>query len=1126
MTPQAKPLLRHGDLVRLAPFEETAQVFLCEPVGEKIRLGLIFQQSKRAETFYLSPEELSQRVKVIPSLREQFAQGNLLPQKPFLLYAEALRMRLAYTFDPHYAVSVTQVDLLPHQVDAVYKHILPLPKVRFLLTDDPGLGKTIMAGLLMKELKVRGVVRRVLLVVPAHLQDQWCREMRDWFREEFTQIDRGLAEQLRSDDFLERNPQLITSLDFAKREPYPQLLSRRRWDLVIFDEAHELSAAKYGREEKRTQRYELGAALARATTHLLLLTATPHKGDHFAYFKLIELLAPYLFADEWHLLETSRAQGQLPFVLRRSKEQAKDLLGNPLFKKREVSSLKVALSSEEAKLYEAVTAYVKKWYGRVAAAKDRRSRNIGLALVVLQRRLASSLTAIGESLKRRRAKLLTLLDRWEAVRDTEYELPTDAPDEEPEDYTAQERERFEEQREGLTAAESPEELRDEIRHLDRLIQLAQQAARVSQEAKTEQLRGLVERHLKNDSDEKLLVFTEFKDTLYGLIKRFREWGYETATIHGEMTLSERIEQERRFRAPDVQVMVATEAAGEGLNLQFCRLMVNYDLPWNPNRLEQRMGRIHRYGQKRDCFVYNMLYHQTREGQVLDTLLEKLNEMRQQLGDSVYDVVGTLLEGVKLEQLVMQAVLKDSPQEVEVTFTRDLEQAFQQYRRALEESALASHHIDHMAILQEDTRSLEMRLVPWDVERFTREALGLIGGTMQADKKDKGVWKVAVPREFAKKFHLPDSLVRGLRVAFERKVIKEAETLPELLAPGHPLFEALCEHFLQGKEKPLRTLLLDPKGRSGSLWFYCAQVLDGENQTAREQLLTFFYDSASAEVRAVDPRVLWEFEGAEPDATIPQHFIEGLTQAQEAIRSEVARYTDRVFEEAKARRERDTRIKRDYLERSFNTLMAESNRKLLDYQKRLDAGEDMRLVIEEEEKHLKALVREKTERLKALEREMALVRLEPELIAVALVVPKGTFTEQAAAALADEELKKRIERTAMAVAMSYERAQGRTPQDVSLEFRGYDILSQGPDETRHIEVKGFQTTGELQLTLHEWQMAQRLGDKYWVYAVENALTSPQLTRIQNPAEKLPAPEEILRTVKVVFADWKKAVESEN
>lgn len=1122
MNTQSRPLPRSGDLIKFAPFEEVAQVFRCEAVGEQVALGVIFQQSKRAETFFLSPQELAQRVTFIPSLQEQFACGNLMTQKSFLLYVEALRMRLAYTFDPHYAVSVTQVDLLPHQVEAVYQHILPLPKVRFLLADDPGLGKTIMAGLLLKELKARGTAKRVLIVVPAHLQDQWCREMRAWFREDFTLLDHGLAEQLNSDDFLERNPQIITSLDFAKRVPYPQLLSRRRWDFVVFDEAHKLSAAKYGREEKRTQRYELGAMLARATTHLLLLTATPHKGDHFAYYKIIELLEPYLFANEMHLLEISRTQG-LPFVLRRSKEQVTDLEGRKLFKKRDVSSLKVQLSPAEHELYKAVTAYVQKWYGRVAGAKDRRSRNISLALVVLQRRLASSLTAIRESLRRRRSKLLTLLDHWEAARDEGYDLPLDAEDEEPEDYTDQERTRLEEKREGLTAAESPEELRDEIGQLDRLIKLAIEAERTAQEAKIEQLRGLVETHLKNNHEEKLLVFTEFKDTLSGLVKRFHEWGYDVATIHGEMTLTERIEQERRFR-DEAQVMVATDAAGEGLNLQFCRLMVNYDLPWNPNKLEQRMGRIHRYGQKRDCYVFNMLYPQTREGQILNTLLEKLNEMRQQLGDSVYDVVGTLLEGVRLEELVMQAVLKDSVQEVEIEITRNLEQAFRQYRKALEESALAGHHIDHTAILKDNARSREMRLVPWDVERFTKEAVRLIGGTMQPDKKDQNIWKIAVPREFAKRFHLPDSIVRGLRIAFEREVIKKAETPPELLAPGHPLFEALCEHFLQGKEQPLRALLLDPQGRSGSFWLYRARVLDGESRPAREQLIAFFYEYASREVRAVDPRVLWEFEGAEPDVTIPPHFVEGLAQAQEAVRSEAARRMDHVFEEAKARRERDARIKRDYLERSFQALMAESNNKLLDYQKRLDAGEEMQLAIEEEEKHFKTLVREKTERLQALERETSLTRLEPELIAVALVVPKGALAEQPIA-VSDEGLRKRVEEAAMRVAMDYERAHGRTPQDVSLEFRGYDILSQAPGETRHIEVKGFQTTGELQLTLHEWQMAQRLGERYWVYAVENALTGPQLTRIQNPAEKLPPPQEILRTVKVVFADWKRATGAE-
>lgn len=224
-----------GERIRLHPFTESAEVYKCEQRGEKVILGVIFIHSKRAETFVLAAEEFAQRVLRLPSLKEEFSEARFLPREPFLLYADALRMRLAYTFDPHYAVSVTQVDLLPHQVDGVYRHILPLPRIRFLLADGPGLGKTIMAGLALKGLKARGLVKYTLLIVPAHLQDQWRREMWDWFREDFTILDRGLLENIYSDEFFTRNPQIITSIDFAKRDNVREALARRCWDLVIKD---------------------------------------------------------------------------------------------------------------------------------------------------------------------------------------------------------------------------------------------------------------------------------------------------------------------------------------------------------------------------------------------------------------------------------------------------------------------------------------------------------------------------------------------------------------------------------------------------------------------------------------------------------------------------------------------------------------------------------------------------------------------------------------------------------------------------------------------------------------------------------------------------------------------------
>lgn len=333
------------------------------------------------------------------------------------------------------------------------------------------------------------------------------------------------------------------------------------------------------------------------------------------------------------------------------------------------------------------------------------------------------------------------------------------------EQTSADWESFQERLEGMTAAQTLEELREEIEELDELIRLAMEAEKAGEEAKVNELRKVVEERLRYHPDEKLIVFTEFKDTLLALQRKFeREWGFPVAVIHGGMNLHARIEQERYFR-DQVQILIGTDAAGEGINLQFCRLMVNFDLPWNPNKLEQRMGRIHRYGQERDCFVFNMLYPETREGEVLNRLLEKLERMRYRLGDSVYDVIGHLLEGVRLEELIMQAILRGGTAELERLIEVDVGERLEEYRRALEECALAERHIDLSSVLANDRDSLKKRLVPWDVERFVRFVFPLIGGECQHDPKKRGVFRIRLPHTFLRQHNLPDkSFARGVRIA--------------------------------------------------------------------------------------------------------------------------------------------------------------------------------------------------------------------------------------------------------------------------------------------------------------------------------------------------------------------------
>ena len=1108
-------ILKVGQRVLVLPQNRTAEIYRVEERGSRYLVGLIFEDTREAREFIFDKSEIKKRFKVFPTLVECFRnRDGVLPREQCLAFVDALRMRLAYTFDPHYAVSVTQVDLLPHQVDAVYRHILPQPQVRFLLADDPGLGKTIMAGLVLKELKARGLVRRTLIVVPAHLLDQWKREMEEWFREDFTILNRSLVRGGLTQDFFERNSQILVSMDFARQDDVKEILRRQFWDLVIVDEAHKFSATRYGNKVRKTKRYQLGEALSDRCTHMLFLTATPHKGDDEAYFLLLSLLQPRLFATSEHLREAARKQG-LPFVLRRSKEQVVDLHGNRLFKRREVKTLAVHMTEAERELYEAVTNYVRRWYGVISRKTDRSSRNVALALTVLQRRLSSSLFAVRESLRRRKQKLQVLLQDWERRLEEEESLFSLEDEDSREDLieqTSSDWENFQERLEGLTAARTPEELREEIEEIDNLIRLAQQAEKAGEEAKVNELRRVVEEWLQDHPDEKLIIFTEFKDTLWALRSKFeKEWGFPVAVIHGDMNLQERIEQERYFR-DEVQVLIGTDAAGEGLNLQFARLMVNFDLPWNPNRLEQRMGRIHRYGQKRHCYVFNMLYPETREGHVLAKLLEKLERMRERLGDTVYDVVGELMQGVHLEDLIMEAILKGDTTEVDRIIEVDLETRFEEYRRALEENALAGHHIDLSSVLAEDRDSRQKRLVPWDVERFVQLTAPLVGGDCKPDSKHHGVFRLSLPRTFLRQHNLNyESFVRGVRVAFERKIARDHRA--EFFAPGHPVLEALLDHFLN-KSRPVLGVFAYPEGEEGILWLLRGRVQDGEDRPVIERLVALFWNIHDDSWREVDPRMLWNLQPW--DGPIPERLINKLEIGEKKAREQVEDFLERLLKEAKARRERESKIKETWIERSYEHLIRESDTKLLEYKRRAEKGEDMQLAIHQEEENLKRLLDEKQKRLDALKRERELSLLEPELEAV-FVVCAGPSAEDKPSEEGDPEAQRRIEEIGMEVAMRYEREQGRIPVDVSKEYLGYDIRSEGRGEVRYIEVKAFATTGEVRLTPHEWQMARRLGDEYWLYVVENAAGDPILHTIRNPARLRAEP--VTGVVAVVLPEWK-------
>jgi superfamily II DNA or RNA helicase len=1093
-------MLQRGALLKGDYWPEPVRILAVEHLGTRVRIEAVGIKSSQVYERILSATDL-ERVRVVDEAVRDFSGRG----EAFFLAMEAQRIRYAYQFDPLFAVSVAQVDPLPHQIEAVYHYILRNPRIRFLLADDPGAGKTIMTGLLLKELKYRGLVRRTLIVVPGHLKDQWLREMKERFGETFTVVDRSVINATWGRNVWQEQPQVITSMDFAKQDDVMATLSEVHWDLVVVDEAHKMAAYRYGEKTTRTERYRLGELLSRTSNFLLFLTATPHRGDPENFRLFLDLLQPGFFANS-DLLNESVKNADNPLFLRRLKEDLKDFEGRPLFPPRRVFTKTYRLSDDEKRLYNAVTEYVEKSYNKALAAEK---RNVAFALLILQRRLASSLRAVRRSLERRKERLeeLLKLGKWLAERGTvdEEELE-DAPE-------AERLKREEELVERLTAAETREELQTEINTLAELIRLAREAERHEVETKLTELRRVMEDEQLQQTREKLLIFTESRETLEYLAEKLKDWGYSVVTLHGGMNLDARIRAEHEFRER-AQVMVSTEAGGEGINLQFCSLMVNYDIPWNPNRLEQRMGRIHRYGQQKEVHIYNLVAADTREGKVLEALFRKLERIQNALGsDRVFDIIGEVIPGRSLKELIVEAIanrrtLDDIVAEIEAMSD---EEAVRKAREAVLEG-LATRHIDLQRVLGEDRRAREHRLMPEYIERFFQRACEFLN--IPLERRRDGLWRVPnVPyeiRNVSQDFrHRFGEVFREYgKLDFDKATARRQDAV--FIAPGHPLLEAVIERLLTECADDVRrgAVFVDPDGRlDGWLLFLEGEVRDGTNQVAGKRIFAL-YRSVGGDVRLINPSVLWDLK---PYAK--QQEIESQVPENDVIAYAVEHVLEPYRAELLKERERMAAIKRKYGLRSLEQMILESEAKLIEYETRRAKGENLPEVeLLNEQRRKEELEMRKRALEEEIRRETSLLPSTPKILGVVRVLPQPTSDQSMRS---DAE----IEAIGMQVAMQYEREHGRNPEDVSAENIGYDIRSTSPlGEVRYIEVKARATTGAIVLTPNEWLMAQRLGNEYWLYLVENAATQPQLCIIQNPAAKL-QPEEVVEVVRYVVKNWK-------
>jgi superfamily II DNA or RNA helicase len=1048
-----------------------------------------------------------------------------VPARDFFLLVESARIRLAFAHDPHFAVALTGIQVLPHQLEAVYERMLPQVLLRFLLADDPGAGKTIMSGLLIKELRLRGIAERILVLCPAPLTIQWEDELKTKFDEKFEVM---TAERIRGT--LTSNPwsdyaRCIASIDLAKREDVRERLLEAQWDMVVIDEAHKCSARTDGEKVSKTQRYQLAERLSRKTERLLMLTATPHQGNADQFEHFLRLLDEDQFIDLGRDREVIQLEGN-PWYLRRMKEDLRDFDGRRLFTERHAVTQPFTLTDPEYELYEEVTEYINEFLPRVTG---KRRTQFALARIVFQRRLASSLGAITSSLAHRHKRFSEMLAELESLPPSErakkleqYRLVDVDVEQELDDETEEQQDEL---LEATVVAETLDRLRDEVEELGRLVKLARDTMATGKEAKLEALESCLKRaefaELK-DGRGKLLIFTEHRDTLKHLLKKLDEWGYTTTQIHGGMSPQERRQRQIEFQR-DAQVCVATEAAGEGINLQFCHLMINYDLPWNPNRLEQRMGRIHRIGQERDVYVFNFASTNTVEGQILRRLFEKLADIKKTLGDRVFDVIGELLKlnDLNLEEMLREAVY--NPRDINAYLDR-IERLSAERLRKYEEAtgiALAKSNVDLSRVRGDDWRSQERRLMPEYVEGFFLRAAERTG--LALERRADGLWRAEhVPQVFRSddlravaRFGRPET--RYGKFTFRKEIARQSQHLDsDLVSPGHPLFAAVDEVLNQKIDK-IRggtARFLDPFSPSPyRLHFYDVEVeggtIDGRYEPASGALVTVVED-ANGELDLGAPDILHDLTPAD-DLGEVEVDEERIDRVRKFVMANVQyEMTARV----RAERTREVEIRRKYLEESFTVSIRRARERWMRFADEVTQGrEELKLVRDNALRDVQALERRRDEKLGALASLAVVSSGKVEYLGTAIVEP----TEAAGRGMQRDD---EVEAAAMEEAMRFEREQGWEPTDVSRlhDGSGFDIRSVGPPDehgqraVRRIEVKG--RAGEnlpVELTPNEWVQAGRHRETFWLYVVWNAKTSPRLLRIQDPVASLRGAVEELRVV---------------
>jgi SNF2 family DNA or RNA helicase len=1083
----------------------------------------------------------------------------------FRLASEALRIRLAHLFDPYLALHTSHLDALPHQIRAVYGEMLPRQPLRFLLGDDPGAGKTIMAGLLIKELIVRGDLKRCLVVAPGSLVEQWQDELAQKLGLEFEIITRDAIEASRSGNPFAEKSLVIARLDQLSRSDELQAkLEQTDWDLIVVDEAHKMSAHFYGLEVDKTRRYQLGERLGRITRHFLLMTATPHSGKPEDFQLFMALIDPDRF--EGKPKKGAKAIDAQGLMRRMVKEELLTFEGKPLFPERRAYTVVYPLSPDEAQLYQEVTEYVREEMNRAdrlkAEGEGRRGNVVGFALTVLQRRLASSPEAIFQSLRRRRERLEKRIEderlgKRDDAQTVDLTAGLEAPD--VDDIDEMPDSELEELEEAVvdqaSAAKTIAELEAEITTLRRLEGIAARVRQSMTDAKWTRLAEL----LQDPEDEmfdatgmrrKLIVFTEHRDTLNYLAERIRTLlgrAEAVVEIHGGLHREVRREAQEAFRQdPDVCVLVATDAAGEGVNLQQAHLLVNYDLPWNPNRIEQRFGRIHRIGQHEVCHMWNLVAAETREGQVFLRLLAKLAEQARALGGRVFDVLGDEIFEDPLRDLLIEAIRYGDQPEVRAKLDEVVDAAVgERLNEALKERALLTEMMTATDV-EDIRRRMEeaeaRKLQPHYIRSFFLEAFRLVGG--QISRREPGRYEIThVPAEIRNRSKVLAAGVpvvsRYARVTFEKGLVAPiGQTQAQLLAPGHPLLDATVDLVLERYRRLLKqgAVLVadgDDTEEPRALVYIehavqnAREVADGQRQVVSRRL-QFVELTQDREPHIAGYAQYLDYRPIRPEEFEAVRQLIGEDWLAEGVEKVGIDYAiihavPEHLEDVRTNTEPRVELTREAVTRRLTNEIQHWDHRALELKEQELAGKQPRMNSGRARQRADELEVRLKRRLVELNQEGQLSPLPPIVVGGALVIPSGLLDRLRGEHPGELALRaretERIERIAVNAVLAAETALGRDAEEKPRNNPGYDILSRPLDggPLLFIEVKGRVAGAEtFTITKNEVLHALNKGDDYVLALVRVDGDTTEVRYIRHP---FTGSDEVLFGVTSLNVEWK-------